>query len=63
VYQACMSEQLDKDHSDIIISEKPKYILENKLIKYNLFSGKPKRTGWGFSKVVTILNTLWSIFI
>ena len=38
-----MLKQLDKGHSDIIISEKPKHILENKLIKYNLSSGKSKR--------------------
>jgi len=33
------------------------------LIKYNLSSGKSKRIEWGFSKIVTILNTLQSIAI
>ena len=48
-----MLKQLDKDYSDIIILEKPKHILENKLIKYNLSSGKFKRIEWGFLKIVS----------
>ena len=31
--------------SRVVSSEKSKYILENKLIKYNLSSGKPKKPG------------------
>jgi len=44
--------------SRVVSSEKSKHILENKLIKYNLSSGKPKKPGWGFLKVAAILNIL-----
>ena len=42
---------------------KPKCVLEDILIKYNLPSGKPKRIEYGFSKIVAILNTLLLIAI
>ena len=51
------------DNSRVLSLKKLKYILENKLIKYNLSSEKSKRTEWGFLKIVAILNTLLSRII
>ena len=51
------------EYSEVVFLGKPKHIFEDKLIKYNLSLGKPKRIRWGFPKVVTILNTLQSITI
>lgn len=50
-------------YSRITSSEKPKNILEGKLIKYNLPLRKIKRTVWDFPKESTIQNTLLFIAI
>jgi len=55
--------QRPQKYSGIVSLGKPKYILKDKLIKYNLSLEKLKRTRWDFPRIVAILNTLWFIAI
>ena len=57
------TEQRLQKYRKAVSLEKPKYVLEDMLIKYNLPSGKPKRIEWGFPKIVAILNTVLYIVI